>query len=129
MGKINKFSNLYDKNGKLIKEAELKPYTIEELEALVDKLGDDKDEEGKIKDPAAYNNAAQMLFHLYLTKGNPHKDELLERVKSEAAKKTAEETIEKALKEVEESVDNDKTDEYVDYEEVKEEGKDDNRES
>lgn len=41
MGKISKYSNLYDRNGKLIRSIDsvsgrLEPYSIEELEKLVD---------------------------------------------------------------------------------------------
>lgn len=47
MGKINKNSNLYDKDGKLIRSinrvsGRLEPYSIEELEKLVDELAKDE---------------------------------------------------------------------------------------
>lgn len=47
MGKISKYSNLYDKDGKLIRSVDsvsgrLDDYTIEELENLVDELAKDE---------------------------------------------------------------------------------------
>ena len=55
MGKINKYANIYDKEGNLMRhvgdDGKLKKYTINELEDLVDKLAEDKDENGNVKDP------------------------------------------------------------------------------
>lgn len=56
MGKINKHSNLYNKQGELLRHAPLKDYTIAELEELVDKLSSDE---------AGYNNAMMILTQLY----------------------------------------------------------------
>lgn len=142
MGKINKFANLYDRNGKLLKHVNdqgiLTDYTVEELEQLVDKLGNDKDENGNIKDPQAFNNASQMLFTYYMKYGYPHMDELKSKLAEEAAKKTDDkEVLEKleqlkgdlsvdeikaALDAVEEQINKEQNetvmDEYVDFEEV-----------
>ena len=56
MAKINKHSNLYNKQGELLRRAPLKDYTIAELEELVDKLNNDE---------AGYNNAMMILTQLY----------------------------------------------------------------
>lgn len=142
MGKINKFANLYDRDGKLLKHVNdqgiLTDYTVEELEQLVDKLGNDKDENGNIKDSQAFNNASQMLFTYYMKYGYPRADELKARLAEEAAKKTDDkEVLEKleqlkgdlsvdeikaALDAVEEQINKEQNetvmDEYVDFEEV-----------
>lgn len=144
MGKINKFANLYDRGGKILKHVNdqgiLTDYTVEELEQLVDKLGNDKDENGNIKDPQAFNNASQMLFTYYMKYGYPHMDELKSKLAEEAAKKTDDkEVLEKleqlkgdlsvdeikaALNAVEEQINKEQSetvmDEYVDFEEVDE---------
>lgn len=72
MGKISKYSNLYDKDGKLIRSVDsvsgrLDDYTIEELENLVDELA--KDETKRTE----YTNSMSVLMHMYETKGNPRR--------------------------------------------------------
>ena len=72
MGKICKYANIYstekDNDGKykLIRKINnngvLEDYTMEELEQFVDDLGNDKDEDGKIKNKLEFNNASSMLF-------------------------------------------------------------------
>jgi len=119
MGKIRKNANIYSKDGELIRKigpkGTLEPYTIEELEDLIDKLGEDKDENGNIKDAAAFNNACAMLLQMYAKYGNPHKQELLDRLK------TSKDDVEEALKEVDEEVSKaqEKESEYVEFEEIK----------
>ena len=48
MGKINKYANIYNNDGNIIRKLNdkgvLEDYTMEELEKLVDELGNDKDE-------------------------------------------------------------------------------------
>ena len=65
MGKINKYANIYNKDGNIIRklnnEGMLEDYTMEELEKLVDELGNDKDENNNIRDKIAFNNASKML--------------------------------------------------------------------
>lgn len=145
MGKINKFANIYDKDGNLIRhvgdDGKLKNYTISELEELVDKLAENKDEEGHVKDPQSLNNAYSVLSEQY--KKNPkylfNKMAELQKQRAEGevpmAEKTSEEEVKKALEDVEtysseppktdseELVDR-KTDyepeQYVEFEEVKE---------
>lgn len=66
MGKISKYSNIYDKNGNLLRHVNddgvLKEYSMEELETLIDELANDKDENGNVKNPQALNNANQIYF-------------------------------------------------------------------
>ena len=114
MGKINKFANIYDKDGNLLRhvdeDGKLKNYTIEELEDLIDKLAEDKDENGNVKDPQALNNVNMILFQQYQKYGNPHEAELIEKLKelqkqrnlgATMAGKTAEEVVIKALTDAE----------------------------
>lgn len=128
MGKINKFSNLYDKDNNLIRKAPLKDYSIEELEELVDKLAADKDENGRIRDPKAFNNASALLFRLYQTKGNPHEKDLIDKLNEYAkSHETSDAEVKRALGEINEVLENKETqspennnmEEYIDYEEVK----------
>lgn len=68
MGKINKYSNLY-KNNTLIRSVNskgvLEKYTLKEVQDLVDKLGTEKDENGRIKDQEGFNNASYILMQMY----------------------------------------------------------------
>ena len=87
MGKINKNSNLYDKDGKLIRSIDrvsrrLEPYSIEELEKLVDELA--KDETKRTE----YTNSMSVLMRMYETKGNPHKNDLMQKINDYAKSKT-----------------------------------------
>lgn len=87
MGKINKNSNLYDKGGKLIRSIDsvsgrLEPYSIEELEKLVDELA--KDETKRTE----YTNSMSVLMRMYETKGNPHKNDLMQKINDYAKSKT-----------------------------------------
>ena len=107
MGKINKYANIYDKEGNLIRhvgdDGKLKKYTINELEDLVDSLAEDKDENGNVKDPQSLNNVYSVLSEQY--KKNPKYlfnkiNELQKKNESEGAtmaEKTSAEDIEKAL--------------------------------
>lgn len=106
MGKINKYSNLYDKNGKIIRKVNnngiLKNVTIPELEELIDKYDGDKN--GRELD-----NMKMMLFGMYNTYGNPHEQELIDRVKAEAAKKTNPEEVTNKLQELNDYIEENKT--------------------
>lgn len=87
MGKISKYSNLYDRNGKLIRSIDsvsgrLEPYSIEELEKLVDELA--KDETKRTE----YTNSMSVLMRMYETKGNPHKDDIIQKINDYAKSKT-----------------------------------------
>lgn len=68
MGKISKYSNLY-KNNVLIRSVNdngvLEKHTLKEVQDLVDKLGTEKDENGRIKDQEGFNNASYILMQMY----------------------------------------------------------------
>lgn len=89
MGKINKNSNLYDKDGNFLH----KPgkYTIEELEKLVDTLD---------KNSREFASATAILMHMYEQKGNPHKDELIQKLIEQSKTKTTKDEVINALKDV-----------------------------
>ena len=103
MGRICKYSNLYDKDGKLIRSVDsvsgrLEDYTIEELENLVDELA--KDETKRTE----YTNSMSVLMRMYETKGNPHKNEILQKINEYAKTKTTKSEVMEALKEVNETI-------------------------
>lgn len=89
MGKISKNSNLYDKDGKFLH----KPgkYTIEELEKLVDTLD---------KNSREFANATAILMHMYEQKGNPHRDELIQKLIEQSKTKTTKAEVINALKDI-----------------------------
>ena len=89
MGKINKNSNLYDKNGNFLH----KPgkYTIEELEKLVDTLD---------KNSREFASATAILMHMYEQKGNPHRDELIQKLIEQSKTKTTKAEVINALKDI-----------------------------
>ena len=89
MGKISKNSNLYDKDGKFLQ----KPgkYTIEELEELIDTLD---------KNSKEFANATAILMHMYEQKGNPHKDELIQKLIEQSKTKTTKAEVINALKDI-----------------------------
>lgn len=133
MGKINKYANIYDKEGNLIRhvgdDGKLKKYTINELEDLVDKLAEDKDENGNVKDPQSLNNVYSVLSEQY--KKNPsYLINKLSKLQKEAnpegstmAEKATTEEVEKALKEDDseqliERETNYEPDTYVQFEEI-----------
>ena len=89
MGKISKNSNLYDKDGKFLH----KPgkYTIEELEELVDTLD---------KNSREFANATAILMHMYEQKGNPHKDELIQKLIKQSKTKTTKAEVINALNDI-----------------------------
>lgn len=99
MGKISKYSNLYDKDGKLIRSVDsvsgrLDDYTIEELENLVNELA--KDETKRTE----YTNSMSVLMHMYETKGNPHKDEIVQKVNEYVKTKTTKAEVVNALNDI-----------------------------
>lgn len=100
MGKINKYANLYNKEGKLIRKTSngiLKDVTIPELEEMIDKYDGDKDSR-------ELDNMKMMLFRMYNLYGNPHEAELIERIKAEAAKKTSTEEVKEKLEELNDDI-------------------------
>ena len=112
MGKISKNSNLYDKDGKFLH----KPgkYTIEELEELVDTLD---------KNSREFSNATSILMSMYEQKGNPHKDELIQKLIDQSKTKTTKAEVINALKDVNVTESNDSSKDIKD-EEI---GKDESR--
>lgn len=90
MGKISKYSNLYDKNGNFLH----KPgnYSIYELEALIDTLD---------KSSREFASATAILMHMYEKEGNPHKDELIQKLIAQSKTKTTKAEVINALKDIE----------------------------
>ena len=115
MGKISKYSNLYDKDGKLIRSVDsvsgrLDDYTIEELENLVDELA--KDETKRTE----YTNSMSVLMHMYETKGNPHKDEIVNKINEYVKTKTTKAEVINALKDINITESNDSSNDIKDEE-------------
>lgn len=105
MGKISKNSNLYDKDGKFLH----KPgkYTIEELEELIDTLD---------KNSREFASATAILMHMYAQKGNPHKDELVQKLIEQSKTKTTKAEVINALKDVNVTESNDSSKDIKDEE-------------
>ena len=89
MGKISKYSNLYDKDSNFLH----KPgnYSIEELEKLVDTLD---------KNSKEFANATAILMHMYEQKGNPHRDELIQKLIEQSKTKTTKAEVIDALNDI-----------------------------
>lgn len=89
MGKISKYSNLYDKDGNFLH----KPgnYSIEELEELIDTLD---------KNSREFANATAILMHMYEQKGNPHRDELIQKLIEQSKTKTTKAEVINALNDI-----------------------------
>ena len=89
MGKISKYSNLYDKDGNFLH----KPgnYSIEELEKLIDTLD---------KNSKEFANATAILMHMYEQKGNPNRDELIQKLIEQSKTKTTKAEVIDALKDI-----------------------------
>ena len=98
MGKISKYSNLYDKDGNFLH----KPgkYSIEELEALIDTLD---------KNSREFASATAILMHMQHKeeqKGNPYNDKLTQKLIEQSKTKTTKADVNNALNEVKEQLDN-----------------------
>ena len=96
MGKINKNSNLYDKNGNFLH----KPgnYSIGELEALIDTLD---------KNSREFASATAILMHMQHKeeqKGNPYNDELTQKLIAQSKTKTTKAEVVNALNEANETI-------------------------
>lgn len=112
MGKISKYSNLYDKNGNFLH----KPgnYSIEELEELIDTLD---------KNSKEFANATAILMHMYEQKGNPHRDELIQKLIEQSKTKTTKSEVINALKDINITESNDSSkDINIKDEEIREDG-------
>lgn len=110
MGKISKYSNLYDKNGNFLH----KPgnYSIEELEELIDTLD---------KNSREFANATAILMHMYEQKGNHHRDELIQKLIDQSKTKTTKAEVINALKDINITESNDSPNDIKD-EETREDG-------
>jgi hypothetical protein len=89
MGKISKYSNLYDKDGNFLHKSG--NYSIEELEELIDTLD---------KNSKEFSNATAILMHMYEQKGNPHRDELIQKLVEQSKTKTTKSEVINALKDI-----------------------------
>jgi hypothetical protein len=135
MAKINKFSNIYDKDGNLIrkvneKTGRLDKYTIEEVEQLVDELTEKvKENPENLEYKTQLNNVQSFLFNMY---NHMSRNDLMKRMtilqdSIQKAKSDATEKEQAVLEKVNEEMDKLKQtyeaeepvmDEYVAYEEI-----------
>ena len=130
MAKINKFSNIYDKDGNLIRKVNektgtLDKYTLEEVEQLVDELTQKvKDNPENLEYKTQLNNTQAFLFNMY---NHMSKEDLMKRMtvlqnSIEKAKSDVTEKDQAVLKQINEEMDKLKQeyeDEYVPFEEIK----------
>lgn len=139
MSKINKYANLYDKEGNLINKVDadgvLHDLTIEQVEHLLDDYSNKSKEDPDNELYKVYiNNLYRWLMYLYQTQGNPHKEEIMKQIL--ATQNTENQQVTEALEEVNKTlkqedllVDRDsdtKMDEYVDYTEIEDHDKEGN---
>lgn len=110
MGKISKYSNLYDKDGNFLHKSG--NYSIGELEELVDTLD---------KNSKEFANATAILMHMYEQKGNPHRDELIQKLIEQSKTKTTKAEVVNALKDINITESNDSSNDIKD-EETREDG-------
>lgn len=136
MAKINKFANIYDKDGNLVRKVNeqtgmLDNYTLEEVEELVDELTKKVQENPEnIEYKTQLNNTQAFLFNMY---NHMSKEDLSKRLSVlqnaiDSAKDKANETDKVALDHANEQLETLKNayetpesaeqDEYVDFEEV-----------
>ena len=80
---------MYDKDGNFLH----KPgnYSIEELEELIDTLD---------KNSKEFANATAILMHMYEQKGNPHRDELIQKLIEQSKTKTTKAEVINALNDI-----------------------------
>lgn len=136
MAKINKFSNIYDKDDNLIRKVNentgrLDKYTIEEVEQLVDELTEKvKENPENLEYKTQLNNVQSFLFNMY---NHMSRNDLLKRMtilqdSIQKAKSDVTEKEQAVLDKVNEEMDKLKQayeaeepvmDEYVAYEEIK----------
>ena len=107
MGKISKYSNLYDKDNNLLrhlnKDGLLNDMTIKEVQDLVDKLGTEKDESGGLKKTTEFNNASSILMQMYNNPKNAEeRNELISKLidKSKTDKKEIIKSLEETKNEL-----------------------------
>lgn len=93
MNKINKYANLYDKDGNLLRKAPLTDVTIEEAEQMLDAL------KGK-EDTPEYNNLMFYLMEMYRKYGNPHKQDIIDKINEYTKTHEADDEVREALRAV-----------------------------
>lgn len=111
MGKISKYSNLY-KDNVLIRSVNdkgvLEKYTLKEVQDLVDKLGTEKDENGRIKDQEGFNNASYILMQMYNdTKYNDEKENFIKELNDRL--RVNKEEVGRSLEELDKGIQQEKT--------------------
>ena len=116
MGKINKNSNLYDKEGNLLRHVNedgiLEKYTTKELEELLKTFVEDN----KIIDQEKYDNVMSILMMRYRETGD--NDNIFKRIEEYISTKTSsKDEVNNALNDVKEQLDN-----IVKDEEAREDG-------
>lgn len=113
MGVISKYSNLYDKDMNLLHGPG--NYTIQECEKLVDKLAEevnttvlrtseDKDNPTQASHKA-YENAMAVLMSMYEKYGNPHENEIIQKLNDAVKSRTTKAEVAEALNEAKDYVD------------------------
>ena len=132
MGKISKYSNIYDREGNKMRSVNdkgvLEDMTMKEVQDLVDKLGTEKDENGNIKDPQAFNNASAWLMQMYNNpKYSKEKEDFIKELNDRL--RVNKDEVTKSLNDAENQVvksydGSSSEEEYVEYEEVKDGKKD-----
>lgn len=105
MGKISENSNLYDKDGNLLKQVNedgvLEDYTTKELEELLQTFVEDN----KIIDQEKYDNVMSILMQRYQTAND--EDSIFKRIEEYIKTKTTSDTeVQDALNHVKESLKN-----------------------
>lgn len=105
MGKISKNSNLYDKDGNLLRHVNedgvLEDYTTKELEELLQTFVEDN----KITDQEKYDNVMSILMQRYQTAND--EDSIFKRIEEYIKTKTTSESeVQDALNQVKESLKN-----------------------
>lgn len=111
MGKISKYSNLY-KDNVLIRSVNdkgvLEKYTLKEVQDLVDKLGTEKDEDGRIKDQEGFNNASYILMQMYNDpKYNDEKENFIKELNDRL--RVNKEEVGRSLEELDKGIQQEKT--------------------
>lgn len=92
MGKINKYANLYNKDGNLIRKANptLNPFSIKELEDYLDKL-----DKGSLE----YYNCMSWLMDMYKNPKTEEDKEYVKRLQNDLIKKLQDENNKKKQRE------------------------------
>lgn len=98
MGRISKYSNLYDKDMNFLHGPG--NYTIQECEKLVDKLTEEDKDNPTQASHKAYENAMAVLMSMYEKYGNPHKDEIIQKLNDVVKSRTTKAEVVEALNDV-----------------------------